>query len=68
MRHVGDESVESVEKGDRRDFEHTCKFEDWVPISAGQCHFQALRETRIMPSTARRTPGTQTVGRINRRR
>ena len=28
MRHVGDESVESVEKGDRRDFEHTYELDD----------------------------------------
>jgi hypothetical protein len=29
MRHVGDESVESVEKGDRRDFEDTSELDDW---------------------------------------
>jgi hypothetical protein len=29
MRHVGDESVESVEKGDRRDLDHTYELDDW---------------------------------------
>ena len=67
MRHVGDESVESVESDDRRDVEHIYKLEGWVPVFASQCRFQALPGA-YMPSRARRTPGTLTVGRISRRR
>src|SRR5580698_2559750 len=50
---MGDESVESVEIGDRPDVEHT---------------FSCITGNGIISNTARRTPGTITARYIDRRR
>jgi hypothetical protein len=52
MRHVGDESVESVEKGDRRDFEHTYELDDWRWPATSR--YESYRSCFCIPSSSAR--------------